>query len=170
MEPVFWRRVNERTWAEDFFDTAWGLKAESLPGALQLADLAGQLSVYGADVDVSAVVGQLSVCSRPRFIFTPDGGLVQVNIDIDPRKFGAVEKQLKSRLGEPEPIVYERMDIQAAFEERTEWLVGQNTRVSLVYRLTGASLELHKRDFFLNDKPGFDEELGRGTVRKGEAV
>lgn len=137
--------------AKEMLELPWGIQPDGLPDAIPIGDLDENRMVYTVDMDVSPLLGTVRDSSNPRFIFTKDGGLIQVCINFDGKEYNRVEEHLRKLFGEPYPIIYEIMPGQGGFEERTEWRVEQ-TKITLIFRWQESSLVLSKGEF-LGESP-----------------
>lgn len=150
-------------------DSLWGLHPNNLAGTKQLASLDKQLTVYTADLDVSLLLGAVPACSKPRLLYSSNEGLVQIHIYFNEKHSRQIELHLNQLLGTPVPLVYERMAGKPIFEERCEWFVGKTTKLALVSRFGGASLELSKRGFYLPSDSNWEERLNDALLKQASA-
>jgi len=150
-----------------FLGIKWGSRPEELKGARHITDITKNLTVYSADLDLSLVLGSVSAYSNPRLVFEKDGGLVQVHVDFDDKEYNTVHDHLSQLLGEPAPIMYELMDIPSNyFIQRIEWRVGEDTRVALTCRVSGATIEISKRDFIVPEGHNLEDTLAVAQLKQ----
>jgi hypothetical protein len=129
-----------------FLGKPWGTQPAAFEDIKHLADIAPDLLVYMADLDVSSMLGPVSSKTSPRLVFARNTGLVKAHIDFDAKEYYVVFNHLRNMLGEPVPIMYEVRAVGTDFTERSEWRVGRDTTVVLASWLSGACVEISKRD------------------------
>lgn len=153
---------------EGFFGWPWGTRPNDFKGARHIADIAPNLSVFGVDLDLSPLLGNVSTYSAPRLVFAKEVGLVKAYIDFNPKEYEAVHEHLTQLLGEPAPIIYELWAARVDFIGRSEWLVGRNTRVVLTSRWSDASIEIDRRDLFVPEGRSFVDMLVTAQLKQAQ--
>lgn len=153
---------------EGFLGRPWGTRLAGFEGARHIADIAPKVSVYGADLNLSPILGTVNAYSVPRLVFAEDGGLAKARVAFDPRDYGRVHRHLVGVLGEPSPIIYELWAGRVDFAERSEWLVGINTKVVLTSWLAVATLEIGRRDSLSLEGRKFEERLAAAQLKQAQ--
>lgn len=151
---------------EDFLGRPWGTRPVEFADAIHIADLVPNRMVFATNLNLSPILGPVSDDTAPRLIFTRDNGLVKAHISFSVRDYDVVYSHLVKILGEPVPIMYELWAARVDFDSRSEWQVGQNTKVVLTSRLSGATLEIGRRDIFATEGRGFEEVLSKAQLKK----
>lgn len=153
---------------EGFIGHPWGTRPTDIQGVRHIADIAPQVSVYSADLDLAPVLGPVNAYTAPRLVFAEDGGLVKARVAFDPRNYDQVQRHLVDKLGEPAPIVYELWAGRVDFAERSEWLVGKDTKVVLTSWISVATLEIGRRDSLSLDGRRFEERLATAQLKQAQ--
>ncbi len=153
---------------EGFLGRPWGARPADFEGARHIADIATKVSVYSADLDLSPVLGAVKAYTSPRLVFAEDGGLTKVRIAFDPHDYVRVHLHLVGVLGDPTPIIYEVPAAKIDVIDSSEWLVGINTRVVLTSRLSGATLEISRRDSLSLEGRKFDERTAEAQMKQAQ--
>lgn len=151
-----------------FLGQPWGIRPGEIKGARHIADIGRNLTVYTADLSLAHVLGDIDAYCSPQLIFEDGSGLVKAHIAFNAKKYGEVCDRLNELLGEPEPIIYEKRTAQVDFSERSEWLVGKNTRVVVLSMVLGAYIEISKQDADLPDGREYEKMLATYQLKQAK--
>ena len=151
---------------EGFLGRPWGARPGEFKDARLIAEIDPELIVYSGAFDLSPILGTVSPSSDPWLVFAKGGGLVEARIDFGDQDYDAVEGHLTRLLGNSDPRVYELWAARIDFGNRSEWLVGQNTRVVLVSRRLGSSVEISRRDFVTPEGPRLEDSIAAARLRQ----
>ncbi|HBS59512.1 MAG TPA: hypothetical protein DEA44_09615 [Firmicutes bacterium] len=84
-----------------FCGIPWGASPAALPGAIHDETLQEVLRIYGADVDVSALLGDVKQVKKAWLVFDRNQGLQRGVINFDGRDYDKVLRRLTGLFGNP---------------------------------------------------------------------
>ena len=155
---------------DGFLGLLWGTRSEAFTDARLITDLTPGLKIYSVDLDVSPIIGTVPANSCLKLIFSKERGLEQAHIGFDAAEYDRVEQRLNRLFGERSPVIYELMASRDDFLKHAEWIAGpnSNTRIVLLLRSTGASLEISKRDFALPEGLSITAKIAETMIKQAE--
>lgn len=168
MNPALRNRASVKDLDEGFLGYPWGIQPNAFVGVRHIADIPPNLIVYSANLDLAPVLGSVSAYSSPRLVFEKNSGLVKVHIDFDAKEYDTVHARLTNLLGEPIPIIYELRASKMDFIQRLEWLVGENTKLVLTWKVSGATIEVSKRDLIVPESPSFEKLIAAAQWKQAQ--
>jgi len=167
-EPARLKSAWAKELDEGFLGYPWGTRAKTFPGIRHLVDIPPNLMVYSANLDLAPILGSVSAYSSPRLVFAKDGGLVKAHIDFDAKDYDRVHARLTKLLGEPSPIIYELQAVRMDFIQRSEWFVGEKTKLVLTWKASGATIEISKRNFMMPESPSLEDIIGADQWKRAQ--